>query len=167
VPLPQTQNINVGADPKTLILHHVLNSISPGVAAGGASATLANLNPQTTLNQLLGIADHPTANAPEKIWAAGDALTQANKKGALPLALILRLLFLNDPAKMRQLSQLMSQGSALAALPNIAIRTTDAVSRIAESDDKLKALGQIAPGSILRSLSDLSPSIIYQINQLL
>ena len=167
MPLAQTQNINVGADPRSLVLHHVLKSLNTSNATAGATSAMEALDPRHLFDQLANIAEKPDTHISEKIWAAGDAVTQANKKTAIPLAVLLRLVLLNDPHKMREVSQALSQGSALAALPNISVRATDAISRIANSDHKLKTFGEVAPSSLLRSLSDLSPSIIYQINQLL
>jgi len=164
--VPNTyDNYQRGTEPSATVLESILRGINPSTVLGGARAAIQDtvLGP---LDKLQRIADHPNAHIGEKIWAAGDTITRENKKVAIPLALLLRLMFMGNPETRKGVSQLLSQGSALAALPGIAIRSTDAISRLIDSEDKLRTLGEVAPSTLVRSLSDLSPSIIHQLSQL-
>jgi hypothetical protein len=101
---------------------------------------------------------------PEKLWLASNYLNSISKKAAIPAMLGLRLL-MKDKDKRDSMSNELSQISALLAAPTVASRTADLVSRVMDSSDKMRTLEELAPSSAVRSLSDLAPSIIYQLGK--
>lgn len=117
-------------------------------------------------SSLQQVSQASNAGMPEKIWAAGNVITDANQKAALPTMLALRSL-IEDPQKRNSIQQVLSQLSALAAMPSVGARAADAATRVFNSSNPLEELAEVAPATIAKSVGDLGPSILYQLGQLM
>lgn len=164
--LDNTQSVTVNtvpADLKSLVIEYLLKAITSD-GQSGIQAVQAPINKLThTLSQ---IAEAPGATVPEKIWASSRYVNDVNKQVAVPTMLAMRLL-MDDPVKRNQLSQNLSQLSAITAAPSVGARTADAASKVFGSKDPIQALGDIAPTTMLKNIGDLSPSIVHYLSQMI
>ena len=137
------------------------NLTVPTMEGSGLSKLIDPISP--VVRDLQQIADMPTG-LPEKLWLASNYLNSISKKAAVPAMLGLRLLIKNKE-KRDSITDELSRISALLAAPTVAARSADVASRVVDSSDKLRTLEELLPSTAVRSLSDLAPSIIYQLGK--